>query len=79
LELIVSLKDEIPQDRSQLIVAASNFVNKTLHPILVCLENHHNDDKQSFIRKWTEGRRDIPFSRFFQKCRGKPDTESCIT
>jgi hypothetical protein len=51
LEYIMSLNDE-HQDKSKLTASARNLIYTAVIPVVKCLKNHHNNNKEDFLQKW---------------------------
>jgi hypothetical protein len=51
LDYIVSLRSWCTET-SQLTEGARNFIYTAVTPIVKCLEEHHNNDKEQFLHKW---------------------------
>ena len=52
LDLILQIKTKLPENLSELTEGARTWVYHSLNPIIACLENHCNNDKNEFIKRW---------------------------
>jgi hypothetical protein len=51
LEYIQSLREQFP-DSNKLTEIARTTMNRAVTLILKCLQTHHNNDEQTFLKKW---------------------------
>ncbi len=75
LEELIRIHEELPEERNELDEGSRNFVIQTVDPIIKCLENHFDGDRDAFIAKW---KLDAGISRWKSKCDGSADS-SCLT
>jgi hypothetical protein len=69
LNLIISISDSVPENKSELTEAARSFYNSSLVPVVNCFLNHFNGDKVLFVAKCVG----FSHSTFKRKCNGAID------
>lgn len=52
LEMLLSIKQNLPSSMSALTEGARNIVITQLHPILNCYRNHFRSNQEEFLATW---------------------------
>lgn len=71
INMLLSIKNELPEKKSSLTEAARNFVVNQLNSIVDCFSNHFNEKQDEFVAK----RRNFAVSKFQKdNCTGEGST-----
>jgi len=68
LELLIRLKESLPQDLNELTENARSFVQSSLNPVMLCYTSHYSSDKNLFMAKWLDDKQDLKHAAFKKRC-----------
>lgn len=54
-------------------LGAYDFVRQCLRPVRMCLDNHFDGNKDSFLEFWAGKEKAFSFTNFVSKCKGEDD------